>query len=58
MLKHTKKKQAYLSEKQFVSNLKIRGIILSLVKTPTMGRNAFKPEPPFSGDSMNTFKKQ
>ena len=38
MLKHTEKKQAFLSEKQFVSNLKIRGIILSLVKTPTMGQ--------------------
>jgi len=39
MLKHTEKKQDYLSEKQFVSNLKIRGIILSLVKTPTKGRH-------------------
>ncbi len=39
MLKHTEKKQAYLSEEQFVSNLKNRRIILSLVKTPTMGRN-------------------
>ncbi len=38
MLKHTEKMQAYLSEKQFVSNLKIVGEDTNDGEIPTMGR--------------------